>query len=175
VNDLPRPTLGPSDAAVTVDVYEDYACPHCADFSLEVFPRIREEYISSGEIRYRFFDFPLPVDEQWSWGGAVAARAVQDRTDDETFFAYAKALFENQSDLTQSGFQLVHDLAEEQGVDGCAVYGAVEQETYRPVVEADRQHAVDNGYQSTPTVVVNGTALDSYGYDAISSAIDENL
>ncbi|MFC6825882.1 thioredoxin domain-containing protein [Halopelagius fulvigenes] len=175
VQQLPRPALGPDDASVTVDAYEDFACPHCATYSTEVFPKIREDYISSGDIRYRFFDFPLPVNEQWSWGGAIAARAVQDRTDAETFFDYAHAIFENQDKLTSSGYQLVHDLAEDRSVNGCQVMAAVEQDTYRPVVEADRQRAVDKGYSSTPTVVVDGQALDSYGYDAVSSAIDSKL
>jgi protein-disulfide isomerase len=175
VEELPRPALGPSDASVTVDVYEDYACPHCAEYSLNVFPKVREEYVSTGKIRYRFFDFPIPVSEQWSWGAAVAARAVQDRADVETFFDYGKALFENQGDLASSGFQLVHDLAEERGVDGCEVMAAVERETYRPVVAADRQRAIDRGYNGTPTVVVNGEALGSYGFDAVSSAIERNL
>lgn len=175
VQELPHPTLGPDDAPVTVDAYEDFACPHCATYSTDIFPRIREDYVSSGDVRYRFFDFPLPVNEQWSWGGAIAARAVQDRTDSETFFEYAEALFESQDQLTSSGHQLVHDAAENHDVNGCEVMTAVEQDTYRPVVEASRQRATDNGYSSTPTVVVDGEALDSYSYDAISSAIESSL
>lgn len=175
VRELPRPTLGPDDAPVTVDAYEDFACPHCATYSTEIFPKIRDEYVSSGDVRYRFFDFPLPVSKQWSWGGAIAARAVQDRTDSETFFEYAKALFKKQDQLTSSGHQLVHDAAEDHGVNGCEVMTAVEQDTYRPVVEADRNRATDKGYSSTPTVVVDGEALDSYSYDAVSSAIDSKL
>jgi protein-disulfide isomerase len=175
VENLPQPSIGPSDAPVTVNVYEDFACPHCATFSTEVFPKVREQYVASGDVRYRHFDFPIPVSEQWSWGGAVAARAVQDRTDSETFFDFATAVYENQQELTSNGFQLVHDLAADRGVDGCAVVGAVEQETYRPVVEADRERAVSKGYQGTPTVVVDGNALQGYSWEAVSAAIDARL
>lgn len=175
VNSLPRPTLGPDDAAVTVDAYEDFACPHCATYSLDVFPKVRENYVDSGEIRYRFFDFPLPVSEQWSWGGAVAARAVQDRADDETYFEYAKTLFERQDELTNDGYTVVHDAADEHGVDGCEVMGSVEQDAYRPVVESDRARAVDRGLQGTPTVIVDGERLANADWETVRNAIENSL
>ena len=81
VSSLPRPALGPEDAAVTVDVFEDYACPHCQTFTQDVYPEIRSKYIDPGEIRYRFFDFPIPVDVRRSdlrvhvFGERLAVRA----------------------------------------------------------------------------------------------------
>ncbi|ELZ26207.1 protein-disulfide isomerase [Halogeometricum pallidum JCM 14848] len=175
VNSLPRPSLGPDDAAVTVSAYEDYACPHCATYSLNVFPKVKENYIDTGKIRYRFFDFPLPVNEQWSWGGAVAARAVQDRADAETFFEYGKTLFERQGDLTSEGYSVVHDAAEEFDVNGCEVAASVDQETYKSVVESDRQRAVDAGFQSTPTIVVNGETTADPSWSTVKQAIDGHL
>jgi protein-disulfide isomerase len=175
VSSLPRPALGPADASVTVDVFEDYACPHCRTFTQEVYPEIRSTYIDPGEIRYRFFDFPIPVDEEWSWAAASAARAVQDRTDAETFFAFAKGVYENQGRLSEEGHQVVHDLANELDVDGCTVAAAAEQEPYRPVVEADRQTARDRGVTATPTVFVNGEALDGNGWETVNSAIQSRL
>lgn len=175
VDSLPRPTLGAEDAAVTVDVYEDFACSHCATYHLDVFPNVKEEFIDPGDIHYRFFDFPLPVSEQWSWGGAIASRAVQDRTDDETFFEYASSLFEQQGDLTSDGYSVVRDTAEEYDVDGCEVATSVEQDTYRPVVESDRQRAVGEGYDGTPTVVVNGQQLGGYGWNTVRTEIEAHL
>jgi protein-disulfide isomerase len=175
VNSLPHPTLGAEDAAVTVDVYEDFACPHCATYNLDVFPKVKENYVDTEKIRYRFFDFPLPVSEQWSWGGAIAARAVQDRTDHETYFEYAKTLFDRQDELTSNGFTVVHDAADEYDVDGCEVMGSVEQDAYRPVVQQDRQRAVDRGLQSTPTVVVNGEQLANYDWETVRNGIEGHL
>ena len=168
VSELPAPTLGPSDADVTVLAFEDFACPHCATYSLEVFPQIRSEYVESGVVRYAFHDFPIPVDEQWSWQAASAARGVQDETDDETFFEYSHALFENQSDFSQD---LITELANDIEAPGCAIQADAVNETYRPVVEADRQRAVDRGAQGTPAIFVAGRAV-SPTYDAISSAIE---
>jgi len=170
VSELPTPTLGASDgdADVTVAAFEDFSCPHCATYSLEVFPEIRSEYAESGVIRYEHHDFPIPVDERWSWQAASAARGVQDEADDEAFFEYAHALFENQDDYSAG---LITDLADDVGAPGCAIQADAVNETYRPVVEADRQRAVDRGAQGTPAVFVEGRSV-SPTYDAIASAIE---
>jgi protein-disulfide isomerase len=169
VAELPSPTLGPDDADVTVMAFEDFACPHCATYSLEVSPRIRSEYVESGVVRYEFHDFPIPVDEQWSWQAASAARGVQDGMDDATFFEYAHALFENQSSLSA---ELVTDLANDVGAPGCEIQADAVNETYRQVVETDRQRAVDLGAEGTPAIYVDGQPV-SPTYDAIVSAIED--
>ena len=168
VSELAAPTLGPSDADVTVLAFEDFACPHCATYSLEVFPQIRSEYVESGVVRYEFHDFPIPVDERWSWQAASAARGVQDETDDETFFEYSHALFENQGDFSQAR---ITELANDVEAPGCAIQADAVNETYRPVIEADRQRAIDRGAQGTPAIFVAGRAV-SPTYDAIASAIE---
>ena len=175
VDSLPRPTLGPEDAPVTVDVFEDYACPHCATFTTNVYPQLESTYIEPGDVRYRYFDFPIPVAETWSWRAASAARAVQDRTDTETFFSFGKTLYEDQSRLTEDGYQFIREVAADHGVDGCTVATAAEQEAYRGVVEADRQAGIDRDVPGTPAVFVNGTLLEGYEWDTVSAAIDERL
>jgi protein-disulfide isomerase len=175
VSSLPRPALGPSDAPVTVDVFEDFACPHCKTFTESVYPQIRSNYVDSGDARYRFFDYPLPVNEQWSWAAASAARAVQDRGDSEAFFAFTEGVYENQGRLDEEGYQVVHDLANDLDVDGCEVAAAADQGTYRDVVESDKQEGDDRGVPGTPAVYVNGTLLDGAGWSTVSSAIESQM
>ncbi|SDD08331.1 thioredoxin domain-containing protein [Natrinema hispanicum] len=175
VNSLPRPALGPEDASVTVDVFEDFACGHCATFTNDVYPQIESTYIEPGEIRYRYFDYPIPVDENWSWRAASAARAVQDRTDAETFFSFAKGIYEQQSRLIEDGYQFIREVADDNGVDGCTVATAAKEEAYREVVEADKQTGDDRGVPGTPAVFVDGELLENYAWDTVSAAIDGQL
>jgi len=175
VDSLPRPALGTEAAPVTVDVFEDYACPHCATFTDSVFPQLRSTYVEPGDVRYRYFDFPLPVDENWSWRAASAARAVQDRSDAETFFSFAKGIYEQQSRLGEDGYHLIREVANDNGIDGCTVATAAKEEAYRGVVEADKQTGDDRGVSGTPTVVVNGELLENYAWDTVSAAIDAHL
>jgi protein-disulfide isomerase len=120
------------------------------------------------DVRYEHHDLPIPVDERWSWGVASAARAVQESTDDVTFFDYAASLFENQSSYSMS---LVESLADEVGADGCDARAAAVNERYRPVLEADRQRGLDMGVEGTPTVFVNGQQVESTA-DAVRSAVE---
>lgn len=175
VSSLPRPALGPSDAPVTVDVFEDFACGHCATFTNDVYPQIESTYVEPGEIRYRYFDHPIPVDENWSWRAASAARAVQDRTDAETFFSFAKGIYEEQSRLIEDGYQFIREVADNNGVDGCTVATAAKEEAYQAVVEADKQTGDDRGVPGTPAVFVNGELLETYEWDTVSAAIDAQL
>lgn len=176
VESLPTPVRGDSDAAVTVQVFEDYACPHCATYATEVMPRLVENYTQPGEIRYEHHDFPLPVSEEWSWAAANAARAVQDALDDAAFFEYTHTLFAHQDAYVgagATGYDYLATVAADLGADATTVVRAAKGGKYDPVLKADRQHGRDMGVRGTPTVFVNGTATDSPGYDAISSAIDE--
>ncbi|MDZ7702452.1 MAG: thioredoxin domain-containing protein [Halobacteriales archaeon] len=168
VTDLPPPVAGAADAAVTVAVYEDFSCPHCATFSLEVFPRLREAYLEPGTVRYEHHDFPIPVDD-WSWPVASAARAVQDGAGDAAFFAYAKRLFES---MDAYSLDTLAGLAEEVGAEPDAVRAAAAEEPYRPVVAADRRDGIDRGVEGTPTAFVGDTALVGPTFEELRTAIE---
>ncbi|WP_251331057.1 thioredoxin domain-containing protein [Haloplanus pelagicus] len=168
VSSLSAPSLGPADADVSVVAFEDFSCPHCATFSLDVLPEIRSEYVEPGAARFEHRDFPIPVDERWSWQAASAARGVQDETDDTTFFEYAHDLFANQGDYSP---RLITDLANDAGAPGCAIQADALNETYRPVVSADRESGIESGVEATPTVFVAGRPVEAT-VDAIAAAID---
>jgi protein-disulfide isomerase len=52
-------TLGKADAPVTMIEYASMTCPHCARFSRDVFPLLKENYIDKGYVRYVFREYPL--------------------------------------------------------------------------------------------------------------------
>ena len=170
VKQLPTPAIGNPDAGVTVKAWEDYACPHCATFVLEVLPKIRSEYVEPGKIRYEHHDFPIPMTD-WSWWAASAARGVQDATDVQTFYDYSHELFANQDSYSQS---LITELANQVGAPGCDIQSDAVYTTYEPVLQTDRQAGKQAGVSGTPAVFVNGTSVE-HTYEAISSAIDSAL
>jgi protein-disulfide isomerase len=168
---LSTPVAGDPEADVTVAVYEDYACPHCATYAESVYPQLRDDYLTDGTIRYEFHDFPIPVDETISWQAASAARAVQDNVGDEAFFTYSKRLFANQGQL---GPDTYADLTEGLDVDGETVRAAATGELYRPTVSEDRDAGTDRGVQGTPTVFVDDERVEwsEIAYEPVQSAIE---
>ncbi|MUV90302.1 thioredoxin domain-containing protein [Halapricum sp. CBA1109] len=170
---LDPPVAGNPDADVTVMVFEDYACPHCADYSLNVFPEIRSQYIDTGEIRYEFRDFPIPVSAESS-RAASAARAVQDTVGDAAYYTYAKQLFENQSDLGLDTYE--SEANDIDGADPAAIRAAGAEESYSATVQADRQRGIEMGVGGTPEVFVDGSIVEGGAtVDSISSAIEDAL
>jgi protein-disulfide isomerase len=171
VDSVPAPVLGDPDAAVTVMAFEDFACPHCATYSLEEFPTLRSEYIDPGDVRYEFYHFPIPVDEKWSWEAASAASGVLDETDTATFYEFTHGVFESQDDMS---YETIRTAAEDAGAPGCAVVNDAANESYRPVAEADRQRAVDMGAGGTPAIYVDGRSVRPTAED-VGAAIESAL
>mgnify|MGYP000865335106 CR=1 FL=1 len=52
-------SLGKADAPVTFVEYASMTCPHCARFTRDVYPKVKQEFIDKGYVRYVFREFPL--------------------------------------------------------------------------------------------------------------------
>lgn len=168
---LSTPVRGDPDADVTVSTYEDFACPHCRNYSLDVQPKVVKQFAEPGKIRYERYDFPIPVDEKWSWAAASAARGVQAKAGSDAFWEYADLLYENQG---QFSYDRLADLAGKVGVDGKWTRRAARTGVYRPVVEADRKRGRKRGVTGTPTIFVNGRSVEQT-FDQIRQAIEDEL
>ncbi|MFB6167498.1 MAG: DsbA family protein [Haloferacaceae archaeon] len=171
VSELSPPVAGDPGADVTVVAFEDFACPHCRDYHLNVYPTVASEYLEPGRVRYEHHDFPIPVDERWSWWVASAARGVQDTVGDAAFFEFATLAFERQDDYSLG---TLADIAETVGADPCAVQTDAANETYRPVLEADRERGAEMGVSGTPSTFVNGQSV-SPTVEGLRTAIERAL
>lgn len=52
-------TIGKADAPITIIEYASLTCPHCADFHVNVLPKLKAAYVDTGKVRIAFRDFPL--------------------------------------------------------------------------------------------------------------------
>ncbi len=52
-------TIGRVDAPVTVVEFHSLTCGNCARFHNDIFPRIKAEFIETGQVRFLLRDFPL--------------------------------------------------------------------------------------------------------------------
>lgn len=167
--DLDPPVAGAADAAVTVTVFEDLRCPHCRDFHAEVVPQLRSEYVEPGDAKLVHRDFP--VVNEWSVLYALGGRSVQAQVSDAAFFAYADTVFDRQAEQSEA---LIREAAADGYADPETTIQDVNDETYRPAIEADQAAGSERGVNATPTVFVGDSEV-TQTYDAVSSAIDERL
>ena len=162
-----QPMLGQADAPVTVTVFVDYACPHCRTFEADVVPSLRQNHVQSGAVRLFHADFPLPVDQQWSYAVPNAARAVYEEAGNAAFWDFTAQIFTHQQSYSYS---LLADVADQVAGVGQAARTAAEGEAYSDAIDADHEMGESWSVNSTPSVFVGEQSVDS-DYPSIRDAI----
>jgi hypothetical protein len=86
-------TLGEADAPLTIDLYQNFLCPHCRDFAEATMPQLIADYIATGRARIVFHDAALGPDE-----ARLAHEAAHCAADQGKFWPAYAALYANFSD-----------------------------------------------------------------------------
>ena len=50
--------IGSDTAEIKIKIFSSLTCPHCANFHINVVPKIKEKYVRSGKVQLIFIDFP---------------------------------------------------------------------------------------------------------------------
>ena len=87
--------LGPVDAKVTVEVFEDFQCVACEGFTKSIEPQVIQNYVETGKIRYVFRHYPFLDDRSAVKESDQAANASMCALDQGRFWDYHDILFAN--------------------------------------------------------------------------------
>jgi len=154
---LPDMALGPKDAAVTVTEYASMTCPHCAAFTEQVFPKIKEAFIDTGKIRFVFREFPLDIKAA---AGSMLARCIA-KDDSGKYFAVIDMLFKQQNDwvMKETAATLTR-IGKQAGLSQQAVEDCLKDQALLDKIAADQKFANEVlKVNSTPTFFINGEML----------------
>lgn len=164
------PSMGSASAKVTMVEYSDFGCPHCRDYNLEKFDRLKADYIDSGKIQYVVHPYYLGNPEI-----AVAAEAALCANDQNQYFEYEHALFQNQGQITYDPNSLT-DLAVSLGLNRDTFRQCLSGRKYQGEVENGRQAALKRGVNSTPTFFVNNRRVEgNQPYDVFQQVLNQEL
>jgi protein-disulfide isomerase len=147
--------LGPSDAAVTLTVFNDLQCSGCDDYELETVNALIEEYARDREARLEFRHISLTEAETTTAAYAATAAGEQDRE-----WQYVDLFFRNQDEAP--GGTVSDEFLEDVGnaipnFDRDAWNQARESPEVADQVEADVMLAADYRLRAEgPSVVVSG-------------------
>jgi len=151
--------LAEPGATLTVVEFSDFGCPYCGQFERSTFPTLREEFVNTGKVRWRFVPFSLGMFPN-GFEAIRAATCVAEQ-DAGAFWAMHDTLFANQDTWKASGYpdQLFRSYAVLAGADGDMF-----TECYQSARSADRVTAANalanrSGVRSTPTFFVNGAMV----------------
>jgi protein-disulfide isomerase len=169
--------LGRKDAPVTVVEFTDYQCPFCARHARETLPKLKQEYVNTGRVRYIVRDLPLPSHEL-APRLAQAARCAGSQGSD-AYWRYHDALFASQTSIADSSFP---SMARKAGVDPVRLDQCMESNAMAALVQKDRQEAEKAGLSETPSFVIGRTSAGgmvtgtvirgAYPYEQFKATID---
>jgi protein-disulfide isomerase len=160
------PFIGPEDAPVVIVEFSDFTCQYCGLFARKTFPVLMSKYPT--EIRFVYRHALLGPASS-----LVAAQASMCAYDQNYFWEYHDALFENQDRL---GADLYREIATGLKLDLPTFTTCLENEYYRDWVETDLDFALKTGVRGTPTFFINGLALvGAQPIEVFSEVIDAEL
>ena len=170
--DLSRqPTLGDPKARVSILVFADFKCPFCRRFELEVLPRLRKDFVDTGQVRISFVNHAFLAED--SVTAALAGECVAEQ-DSSLFWRYANTLYRVQGDETTRWATpdlLVRLATDIRGIDMPKLRRCIETEQTRARLEEDRRLVREAHVRGTPTVIVNDLRLGGNDYRSIARAI----
>ncbi|MGY9036027.1 MAG: DsbA family protein [Rhodobacterales bacterium] len=171
--DLEEMILGDVNAPVTIVEYASFTCPHCKDFHLENFLKLKKEYINTGKVKFIFRE--VYFDKYGLWAGMVARCGGS-----KSYFGLIDMIFEKQSEWVTGEVAEVVDKLKRIGKTSGLTNEDLEvclQDTAnaRALVEAYRVNSVEDNIQSTPSFVINGKLHSNMDYDDLVNIINKEL
>jgi protein-disulfide isomerase len=169
-------TMGADDAPLTVDYYGNWKCPYCKRFSARGLVELVREYVRPGRIRVRFRTLTYKPDDDGElevWFGPDAVRlgkvglALWNREPD-AYWPFHETVMEQQGDPSTewATFDRIEDLAASAGVtDWSAIERDASDSRYETLLRRTARTAADAGIGLTPTLDINGQAVQPIGRD----------
>jgi protein-disulfide isomerase len=173
--------MGDPLAPVVVEVFEDFQCPRCKDYSDTVEKSlIQSDYITSGQVYYIFRHYPFLDRDAAGQESHQAANASMCASEQGRFWDYHDILFVNWNGENQGAFtdKRLAAFAENLGLDMSKFNSCFKDNTYENEINSDYDLGLRYGVQGTPTVFVNGEGVTpGYvpSYDDVVQAIEAAL
>lgn len=160
-----QPSLGNSDAPVTIVAFTDYQCPSCAAMHPELERLVKE---SGDKVRLVTRDFPLNQHLD-AFKAAEAAEAAREQG---KYWEYIHILLRNQSTLS---VEKLKAFAGELALDQSRFDSALDSGKFAESVQRDLEDGMRLGINGTPAIFVNGRRVSAKGYDELKASVDQAL
>jgi len=154
--------IGDPEAPILIEMYEDFGCSHCLDFTANIEPHLFDAYVEPGDVRLQYRFFPL---RQLTANAAIAALCAAEQ---DQFWPFHKELFIAQAHanagtgppLTEAfDISNLRTLATSLALDVGAFDTCTMSDAAIEQITADLRTATDLGLPGTPSFIINGEVL----------------
>jgi protein-disulfide isomerase len=133
--------------------FTDYQCPYCLKFIKETFPKLKEQFIDTGKIRWVVRDMPLGFHQN----ARKAAQAAHCAGDQDKFWEMRGVLFANAKALEAENLP---KYAQEIGLNAAAFGICLASDRHLAGIDQSAQDAGGVQITGTPTFVIGKAASD---------------
>lgn len=170
-------SIGNPDAKVTVIEYASFTCPHCAAFHAENFKLLKADFIDTGKINFIYREVYFDRFGLWA---SIVARCGENP--EARFFGIADMLYAQQKEWVSRGMEPAEIVGALRKIGKTA--GLNDAELDNCLTDADGAQALyalylrrveEDGVESTPTFIINGTKYTNMPYSEMKTLIDEAL
>jgi protein-disulfide isomerase len=151
-------TLGEPNALVKVDIWEDYQCPACANFTTQVETLIIQNYVDTGKVFYTFHHFPFIDSQSVTKESNQAANASMCAGEQGRFWDYHDMLFANWNGENQGAFvdNRLIAFANSLNLNMSDFKACFTENRYSEQINQDFEAGKAKGVTSTPNIFVDG-------------------
>jgi protein-disulfide isomerase len=169
--------LGDLNAPVKMDVYEDFRCSGCMNYTLNYEPQIIQNYVETGKVYYTFHSFIVIDGNTGSDASYRSANAALCAAEQGRFWDYHDTLYANQVTEDASFFtdERLVTMAQNLNLDMTAFNQCYQVKKYAPDIQNDITQAQSLNIHSTPSFVIDGTLIQIQSFNQLSTAIDAAL
>ena len=155
-NPMGEIVLGRADAPVTIVEYSSLTCPHCGAFHRDTLPKLKKQYIDSGQVKIYFRPFPF---DPYATAGAMLAQCVAPAAQ----VNFLDVMFKRQMQWIQSEKPMdeLQKLARQAGLSESDFVVCLKDESKLESIRQMQSAAAEElGVRSTPTFFINGEKLE---------------
>lgn len=174
-----QPTLGSSDAKISIVEFGDFKCPSCKAWGQQMMPRLVTEYVDSGKASFSYVNVLFHGEE--SELASLAAESVLLQAPDD-YWTFHKALFAAQpSSNHDSQWVTVENIlkiaeASIPEVDLDQLEKDLNRKNASTQVSSDVEMVKAFNVRQTPTIMINNKQIENpFEYNKIIEVIESEL
>jgi len=184
---FPQPdmnAMGDPNAPVKLEVWEDFQCPACKNFSTNIETLLIQNYVATGKVYYVFHHFPFIDNYADAKESDQAANASMCAGEQGRFWDFKEILYANWNGENLGAFtdRRLTAFADSLGLDMEAFKKCFNDNRYADQIEKDSADGEELGVNSTPSIFVNRRMVlnaenENYvpTYEDIAAAIEAAL
>ena len=168
--------VGSSNSKITVKVFSSLTCPHCANFHVSIFEKLKKEYIDKGVVKFEHHSFPLDL------AALNAEIIVRCHSDNNKSFQLLGEIYKKQSQwAVGSDINIINESIKKIGLDSgldndkmdeCLNNEITQNAILNERIEAQKKYKIE----STPTIYINKKQYkDQHKYKQFKKAIEKLL